>query len=1243
MFKRISRVQPSLRRSFAESRFGEWINYGYIMKEIHLSMEKLRNKEIVDTDFAREIYKLIEREELIENERADLVNTVENGIWVNNQVARLVLSETIEKISKIGYSESILTEAFELLAAIITLRGKNSTAPGDVGYLDIHYDHRFESLIEVFKYGLTKGNYIKPESIARILRALIALDYKSNEIQHLVQEKLKTNRYIPTSTILDRLSPNTPMKDLLDLPLINKKGFYNKTSLDQVDIQFSAKFNRYAGTIISMKKSSTPTVATLTSEENKVLDVLVKGGVKVPQLVKQQEAEVVAGVEPTATPVEEKEASATESANTITEEDMKSIQESLDTLKNVFEQGKHSLVKISESVMELRDLYLRLGDLQKKEFVYSNISIIIDLIEIEQLLLELGIITPMDIKHLDRNNKILTGANRIGPLIRQIVHELGGSSTLLEDLQKLPISEETQQQKYFSNEIGMYASGMPEALEALAEYANSGLRDIKPKETYNDESVEELVNKDLIKEEYIYQNEKFPIESLRQLYFDPLVDKKVLNTAHYYYHKSSRAVFSYIESLFNNSYIKMKDSLPTEKVNQLQLLHAATLAKSVHAADLILESLPKAQKDEDFDFVKAMRALAGSPDAVPKKFISDNEIIKSFIKSAAKFEDMKPREKIDFLYGLAVWAGRSDQGRNVFQAFCTDIKDNLWAEMCSNQGGCRYPVPEWVRKLSIVWVGTRAYLDASPKALDKFFMDLHLSTVDYLMPEDNRDPVYNVFKDTIANIFGPIQPATAVLARQLTPSLVPISEIPTLNGFNTMIFFAREEQCGTKNNITVGAASEAKILEDFYSKALKTKMRVLVIPFAFLRRNQDKSRPGFIAEILRLMYTTATEANLLNKDHNLLKLSQDQTISKTPVPLSGEYGQVAKSIKTLKTYISSLSPKNQQWINSLIDKVENNMSVLLSSSTNIEVEQAIARENFMMALFGLHSALAVVREPSKTSAPSQLSSVHSIIEDICKNMSENNSQAQPINVPIFAGRRGGIDLLNPGEEIESTVDALEFLNYELLAYPELVPYEDWRGTLENQNPLFVSAGKAEVAGPFGTAYQSILPESLSTFKFIRPTLYSLNWEASLKKLDEETSDSFTKFEELVKLTNRVSDNFKVQQALMLSLCRLKQEAKLKGDLEERVKILAHMDFLQVIAKHYSNPETRNSASKKSKPGLTLPRSPDAYANYCTALLNNRRYRSRYGKFLKEESEKTKELLKWQHVLRVNIPQMHRVG
>jgi len=73
-------------------------------------------------------------------------------------------------------------------------------------------------------------------------------------------------------------------------------------------------------------------------------------------------------------------------------------------------------MEVIESTLKIRDIYFTLTEAQKQDFISSNPSLMLDMLELEEQLVYFGIISPGEIERLIRDKKVNNSHRRVGSL-----------------------------------------------------------------------------------------------------------------------------------------------------------------------------------------------------------------------------------------------------------------------------------------------------------------------------------------------------------------------------------------------------------------------------------------------------------------------------------------------------------------------------------------------------------------------------------------------------------------------------------------------------------------------------------------------------------------------------------------------------------------------------------------------------------------------------------------------------------
>lgn len=1199
-----------------------------MMDNIQDNMNRLRDKELIETEFADQMFKLIEREDKVQEVRNTFKETVRNAIFVNDQIVLITLNEAINLINTHGFSEDLMVDVFETLAKIVQMRGPHAIVTRDLNGISLFYDHRFESLINLFKYCLVYGNYISSKDIAKVLRALIKLEYKDLELQEMVQKKLLTSRYLENSNIQDSLegADYTP-EELASLPLMNKKGFYIRKKFEDFDIHMNHTFKQYVEHISSMASED---VHNKFGSGEMVSQRLKPIFLKAADMIglKQTDPNTFKFLTDIFDKEIEKDQKIQEQRDQSKTNDpaIQEIENALERLNNLVSQEKKSLVKLSDSILKLRSLYGQLGQLQKEYFVYENASLMADLLELEESMLELGIITLADVKRMDRQGSLPNENKRLALVVKQAVHDLGGSVESLASIQQSEVFQSGGNKTYLRSEKGMYSRSLPEALASLADYAYLNTRDICIDKTYVDPTIAEVVNPDLNKERHAYKADNHPEMALRELFFDPLVDKRKLTTASPVYTRAAVSFNNFINELGSNSRLAL---VQTYRGHPLQLLHLSYAAHRAGNSNLIsqlnglLDSGSFARNIKIDHFCSYFFETSGNPMSMlmPGKDINSFAVLTgNLIETVEDFENKSVERKTNFLYSFALMSQLNNTLKELFKNFYTRLLDepSLLEEMCSNYNHHWIPVPVHISKLQMVdFIAQSLDLPQSP-SIKRMLTELEVSHNMSSGVEDNRDPVYNSLKDLIKNIFGfSVDSTTQVLFKhKVLAEALPLAEVFTKFNYSVFLYLGDSTKFPDGKQITIKTELESLAMQSYFSKVLGRNIKIINIPHSVFLKNGGKlNEQGKLdlideeklAVVIKNIYETVLNSAISSRHRNsLMLLAQDQASRNVPshcmsinwfegltgflkaltisLEKSAEQGyKVADGFTTyvqdLRNALNEFETTNMQDVSQVLDSTEGIKLTLYKIAHGIGRSSA-GYQRSLLSLFG------------NLKLPKLISRLIELNENIADWSSEFSYSARRegiLNPPIFAGRRQGLDLIDAHSGKESApkdLKPIEYFNYELLKSPNFFSYDDWKAKVTTGLPIWSHLGDLSkiYSGAHGQIVHGLNPGKLSNVTFIHPASYALQWQqGSFMDLGEE------RYAFAETAVGRTLEELPHQQrgpiAYMLALDSLKFAAKARDNLSDLLDDLSSLDLYRGLLRHFVSSRSASAVGKSLKANL----------------------------------------------------------
>ena len=1247
---------------------GNNINYGLVMKEIRSNLEKLRNKEIIENEFADQLYKIVQREESTKERRHQFMDTINNAVWITDEVIKLALKETIAIISDIGYSDDVIADSLETIAEVLRLRGKNAIAAEDINGLDLFYDHRFEQIIEVFKYGLTPGNYISSRNIARILRALTTLEYKDLRLQEMVQQKLVSNRYLKESEIEDSLAAAHLTEDqLLDLPLLNKKGFYNKSKEALTDVTLSNKFNNYISYIIN-KFGNQNNSANRAAHTQKVSS----------EFIPKEMIELLEGISPEFKernqPEPELKPDVLDPEEELRIKQVEEVTQALDYLKEVFNESKGALIHISDSILRLREIYGKLGELQKQDFVYENSSLMIDFMEVEELLIEAGVISITDIKALDKEGKVSKEIKRVGPLIRQLVHEFGGSTMVIEHLDQFVEEEKPEEQIKVKSEKGMYRNYALEAFSALVDYANLESRDVHLQRTYTHESYGKLINPEHDRELHVYKVEKRPLEALGTMYHDPLVDRRKLSVGRVPYLLSAKTVRDFVRKLAFSQKWNFLRSFPLTKENVYQLVSIASRLQSQELMNEIQLRLQKRnQLDEkhefEIEFGPLVQSFMKNPNLAQsldhRLELSDAAVLEAFLETASRYNLLTPSQKVDLIYNLALWGASSEVGSKAFTMFYKNLvnnANNIW-ELCTNQNNHWLPLPENLRKMHYVYFLAQGLGLPGSQGFDYLFNQIQMSARMNYGLKDTRDPVFNIVEDSLRNLLTDANYSStqANLNSKFSLELHPLGEVVSSFGYNTVIYLRHLDMIGPNHSITNECEALSKIIQTYLTRVNKKPTVVVNIPYtAFLKDphnhvSLELIEKEAIAESLSKMFQVLSVVDVSNTPtSNLIQINPvSKDFSQTHSFLKREpWSKIERLIEVSFTTLGSKQiPEEQRPVIEAIHELKASLFAVIQHSEKPSTRYIQAIKALKINIFLFHKRILslpysdlqeIFKVFEVVTETEFVNSLKKINKKLTEVVAETGLKEENTGKPIFLGRNQGLDMIDLDTSKQSKrFDFIEFFNYEYLSNPDFFSYSDWESEIVKSKPFFKHLRQSigETATPYGYVNYGVIPQNIAKFDIARPSMFPLYWERQVFNFNAKLTEELNEFDRMIypeQILEKGSDA-ETETNLKLALEKFKYDMKFKTNLRDQLDILFSTQLYNSILE-----KSLYGGSDSSKMVKRLTRTEKGYREFLERLQNERRTRSKFYRFAINQATKNDQLKYWRDVVYNKIPTMYRV-
>ena len=1263
MQRRLFKLPGKLHRKFAAERFVEDSEKKTMLSNLDSNLNKLRDARMIENDFADRMYRIVEKEDKLETVRKEFRDFTLRVMYSNSQVIKAILVEATALINKYGHNEDLLVEVLETVARIEQTRGPNMTIPDDLSGAAIFYDHRFEQFIELFKYYLVYGNYISSKNIAKTLRSLAKLGYKDIEIQRMVQKKLMTSRYIETSEIDDKLeAAGYSDTELAALPLINKKGFYSRKTIGDLDIQMSQTFNHHVQHLLNIQNDETYKrgLRPLTEAPKRSEKVL-----KVAENVKLAEIdrESYSLLKQRHQNWSENEANVAEQSQVQVETDPQVIEidEAMAHLEELINQEKEGLVKVTDSILKLRSLYSQLGKLQKEQFVYENTSLMADLMEFEERLIELGIISPAEIKRFARDGDVPSENRRLSLSVKQAIHNLGGSVEVLESIQQPDLVSQTATKSTLRTEKGMYSYGLPDALAALSEYAFLECRDIKALDTYVESTIAQVVNPNQHKEEHLYKTDLHPLMGLRELYFDPIVDKKKLTTASPIYMKSTHEFVAYYQSLLTFTKGRLITQYRNLPLQLLQLSYVATKAGHSQTIAQLNSNLSGIVSISNYDFDRLCKLFFktnGNPYVLfgtPANREEFSNVLFNLFETLDQFAEKPVSRKVDILYSMALCAQANKSFTGLFKNFYTTLMDNhhLFEEMCSNYGNHWVPLPERVYKMQIVDMAAQSLdLPRSP-SVTRMLSEMDMSKKMSYGTQDQRDPIFDSLKDFVRNIFGnTIDSTTQALAnRKICPEVLPIGEVFTKFNYSVMIYLRDSADFADGQNISIGCELESTVLQNYFAKMLHRNVKVINIPHSVFLKNGGKPSADGKVELLeedklqitiRNIYDTILNGGIRAKHRNNLILLAQDADSRSEVSHLMTYSWFSNLSRLLKALSASMSQISEGENIAVSKDLKNYINDLRSGLSDLEttnihdISQILdTTEKIKVSVYKISHSInrssitfkkVLLSQYGKLKLPKLISKLIETNEQIAEwasDLSHTPRREGQLTPPVFASRRQGVDLIDFESHIRvKEVDPVEFFNYEMLRNPDFFNYKDWARKVAANLPAFehLADTSKTIPSEYGQIVAGLNPSRLPEVAFIHPSNYSLYWQFGSFAKRFDSTERYPFIDDVVgKSIEDCPEFLRSELAYILNLESLKFNLKNRKDLGQALDQITGLGLFRSLHTHFVSTKTTNEASKYFKNSLIRLTKRHGRADKIF------RKRSRYGQNLLSILESEKEV------------------
>jgi hypothetical protein len=156
---------------------------------------------------------------------------------------------------------------------------------------------------------------------------------------------------------------------------------------------------------------------------------------------------------------------------------------------------------VIDAILQLRENYIKLTEIQKKQFLGNNRSLIVDLLELEEEMIAFGIISPGEIEKILRGEEISKDYKRIGPLLRQFLFENMGTTASFDQFSDVMIAigkEGSHTEMMFTKKIEdglvLDPKELGNVLLAFSDYVFLENTDVDPKQNAYDTKFAESYN-----------------------------------------------------------------------------------------------------------------------------------------------------------------------------------------------------------------------------------------------------------------------------------------------------------------------------------------------------------------------------------------------------------------------------------------------------------------------------------------------------------------------------------------------------------------------------------------------------------------------------------------------------------------------------------------------------------------------------------------------------------------------------
>ena len=307
---------------------------------------------------------------------------------------------------------------------------------------------------------------------------------------------------------------------------------------------------------------------------------------------------------------------------------------SLNDVRNTLFNYKNRFFKILDAVCQLRDYYMKLQENEKQVFIKKNPSLLIDFLEFEEQLIELGIIMPKDV--LDKK-----GSKEVTDMVLKAF--LLENDVDIDEMEKMAsLFEVKEEKKKFDSYDELLVQNRKQKTEdllklliSLVDYSKTRVSCIDSKDDYKDGKFDEFI--DILEKNSKTEGFNTKLKNMIDTNYR-MIDEKQVKLAEHYYTKP----FSYLRDFSFKFVNKLNtENLTTQSKFNIRILKEKLLIDSEQFNDIVEES-----KEDFLSLVDPVSFLSSAKEVSYKEFKHflntrlDNSLM-DFIKTNIENESVK--------------------------------------------------------------------------------------------------------------------------------------------------------------------------------------------------------------------------------------------------------------------------------------------------------------------------------------------------------------------------------------------------------------------------------------------------------------------------------------------------------------------------------------------------------------------------------------------------------------------------